>query len=94
MIHWGVDTKDWAGRTAPTILKTVREETRSGSIILMHDIQDNTPGSVKDVVAWLHDNGFLCVTVEDLFLQNRQPFTPNRIYYRIDPNTEDFFWDE
>ena len=94
MIHWGVDTKDWTGRSAAAILKVVREETRSGSIILMHDIQDQTPGAVKDVVNWLFANDFLCVTVEDLFLHNRQPFTPNQIYYRIDPNIEDFSMEE
>ena len=90
LIHWGVDTKDWTGRSAAAVLKVIREEAQDGSIILMHDIEDNTPATVREVTDWLYEHGFLCVTVEDLFLHNRQPFQPNQIYYRINPNTDDF----
>ncbi len=91
LIQWDVDTKDWTGRTTAAILNVLKEEVVDGSVILMHDIKDNTPQAVTSVVEWLHERGYLCVTVEDLFIQMRQPFNAYQIYFRIHPNTEDFY---
>ena len=84
-IEWDVDTKDWTGKSKNGVLAIVKELTRDGSIILMHDIKEKTPESAKAVIQWLQDNGYMCVTVEDLFYHNGQPLTPNKIFFRIDP---------
>ena len=85
LIEWDVDTKDWTGKTSAAVMSVVKNETKDGSIILMHDIKDNTPESARLAAQWLYDHGYMCVTMEDLFIAQRQEMIPNRIYYRIDP---------
>lgn len=88
IIQWDVDTKDWAGRTSQAVLSVVKDETKDGSIILMHDIVEETPKTSKLVLEWLRGKGFLCVTVEDLFIHFGQEMKPNHVYYSVKPNPE------
>ena len=88
IIQWDVDTKDWAGRTPQAVLSVVKSETKDGSIILMHDIVEETPKTSKLVLEWLREHGFLCVTVEDLFIHFGQEMKPNHVYYSVKPNPE------
>ncbi|MBR3108965.1 MAG: polysaccharide deacetylase family protein [Clostridia bacterium] len=82
-IEWDVDTKDWTGKSSAAVMTVVRDETKDGSIILMHDIKDHTPESGKRAAEWLYDNGFMCVTVEELFIQYQQDMTPNKVFYSV-----------
>ena len=83
IVQWDVDTKDWTGKAKGAVMSVVRSETKDGSIILMHDIKEKTPDSAKAVAEWLHENGFLCVTVEELFAQYGQEMLPNHNYYSV-----------
>lgn len=82
-IEWDVDTKDWTGKSTAAVMSVVRDETRDGSIILMHDIKDNTPESGRQAAQWLFDHGFMCVTVEELFINYQQEMKPNKVYYSV-----------
>lgn len=84
LIEWDVDTKDWTGKSSAAVLSVVRNETKDGSIILMHDIKDNTPESGRLAAQWLYENGYMCVTVEELFIQYREEMAANKIYYSVD----------
>ena len=86
IIEWDVDTKDWTGKSTAGVLSVLKTEVKDGSIILMHDIKENTPDAARAVVDWLKQNGYLCVTVEDLALQYGQHLQPNRVYFSIDPD--------
>jgi len=88
IIQWDVDTKDWTGKTPAAVLSVVKSETKDGSIILMHDIKDNTPEAAKQTAKWLREHGFLCVTVEELFMHFGQEMIPNRVYYKVEQNEE------
>ena len=59
-----------------------------GAIILMHDIKDNTPESGRLAAQWLYDNGFMCVTVEELFIQYQQDMTPNKVFYSVNTSRD------
>ena len=83
LIEWDVDTKDWTGKSSAAVLNVVKKEVKEGSIILMHDIKDHTPESGRLAAEWLYDNGYMCVTVEDLFMNYGQEMVPNKIYYRV-----------
>ena len=83
LIEWDVDTKDWTGKSSAAVLNVVKKEVKEGSIILMHDIKDHTPESGRLAAEWLYDNGYMCVTVEDLFMNYGQDMVPNKIYYRV-----------
>ena len=87
-IQWDVDTKDWTGKSSNAVLSVVKKETKDGSIILMHDIEEKTPESAKLVTEWLRKNGYVCVTVEDLLIQNGHDIKAKKVYYSVSPNTE------
>ena len=82
-IEWDVDTKDWTGKSSAAVLGVVKSEVKDGSIILMHDIKEKTPESARQVAEWLYDHGYMCVTVEELFIQYRQEMTPNKVFYSV-----------
>ena len=86
LIEWDVDTKDWTGKSSAGVLSVVKELTKDGSIILMHDIKDNTPESGRLAAEWLYQNGYMCVTVEELFIQYQEEMIPNKIYYSVSTN--------
>ena len=89
LIEWDVDTKDWTGKSSAAVLNVVKKEVKEGSIILMHDIKDHTPESGRLAAEWLYDNGYMCVTVEDLFMNYGQEMVPNKIYYRVKTETSE-----
>lgn len=69
VILWTVDTRDWAHTPSKTIVKTVLENTESGSIILCHDFiggESPTPAALREFIPKLIENGYEFVTVSDL----------------------------
>ena len=83
LIEWDVDTKDWTGKSSAAVMSVLKSEVKDGSIILMHDIKDNTPESGRQAAEWLFNHGYMCVTVEELFIQYQQEMVANRIYYSV-----------
>lgn len=66
IIYWSVDTRDWEHRTASTTVSYIKEYTQDGSIILMHDIYDETASASETAISWLIDQGYQLVTVSQL----------------------------
>ena len=89
LIEWDVDTKDWTGKSSAAVLNVVTKVVKEGSIILMHDLKDHTPESGRLAAEWLYSNGYMCVTVEDLFMNYGQEMVPNKIYYRVKTETSE-----
>ncbi|MCX8033224.1 MAG: polysaccharide deacetylase family protein [Thermoleophilia bacterium] len=70
LVLWTVDTRDWEHPEVASILARVKEETRPGAIILMHDGGKNREATVQaipKVVDWLLEQGYSLTTVERLF---------------------------
>ncbi len=67
VILWDVDTLDWQSRNPTAIRKVVAQQTRNGSVILMHDIHSTTVDAVENVVTDLQNDGYQVVTVTELF---------------------------
>ncbi len=85
-IEWDVDTKDWTGKSSAAVMSVIKSEVKDGSIILMHDIKEKTPESARMAAEWLYEHGYMCVTVEELFIHYRQDMTPNKVFYSVNPN--------
>lgn len=66
IILWDVDTLDWKHRNAEQTLAIVKNNTRSGSTILMHDIHQSTADSLDNILQFLKSEGYTFVTVSDL----------------------------
>lgn len=69
VILWTVDTRDWAHTPSEEIVKTVLDNTESGSIILCHDFiggDSPTPAALRSFIPELKRNGYEFVTVSEL----------------------------
>lgn len=69
VVLWTVDTRDWAHTPSDMIVKTVLDNTESGSIILCHDFiggNSPTPEALRKFIPELKRNGYEFVTVSDL----------------------------
>ena len=82
LIQWSVDTYDWRGRSTKTVLNTVREQISDGDIILCHDIKDNTPASALAIANDLAEEGFMLLTIDELFAKDGVTLEPDTVYFR------------
>ncbi len=67
IIIWSVDTLDWKTRDPDSTLATVQEEVTGGSIILMHDIYEETAEAVAKIIPWLQRQDYKLLTVTQLY---------------------------
>ncbi len=69
LVLWTVDTLDWKYPDVDSILSYVKDQTKPGAIILMHDGGNNrsaTVAAIPVVVDWLFEQGYSLTTVEEL----------------------------
>ena len=87
-IQWSLDTYDWRGRSPQEVMSTVRRLLQDGDIILCHDIKDNTPESARRIIHYLEEQGFMPLTIDELFAKDGVVLQPNTVYYRcVDGDT-------
>ena len=76
IILWDVDPLDWK-RPGPAVVRNrILKETRSGSILLSHDIHPGTVEAMPSTFDELASKGFNFVTVSEL-LGMATPITPH-----------------
>lgn len=69
IVLWTVDTRDWAHTTPEAIFENVKENVKSGDIILFHDYvvgSSPTCDALRLVLPYLKERGFKTVTVSEL----------------------------
>lgn len=71
VIMWSVDSNDWkykseGSENVDTIVNNVMSQVQDGSIILMHDIYENTYLASKEILKQLNAQGYEVVTVSEL----------------------------
>ena len=72
-IQWDVDSIDWKGYDAPTIVKKVLEHKHlgNGSIILLHNGTKHTAEALPQIIVGLKEKGYEIVPVSELiYTQN------------------------
>lgn len=67
-ILWSVDAGDWRCPPTSQVVKTVLDNVKPGSIILMHDGQESlpTPEAASIIIDKLREKGYQFVTVSEL----------------------------
>lgn len=89
LIQWSIDTYDWRGRSTSTIMKNVEPQFTDGDIVLMHDVKDNTPETAKTMIRWLQENGYMCLTIDELFAKDGVELEVDHVYYRCEDGETD-----
>ena len=84
LIQWSVDTYDWRGRYVSTIMKNITGQFTDGDIVLMHDIKDNTPDLVTTLVPWLQEQGYMLLTIDELFAKDGVTLEGDTVYFRCE----------
>ena len=84
LIQWSVDTYDWRGRSVNTIMNNIRGQFTDGDIVLMHDIKDNTPNLVPVLINWLREDGYIFLTVDELFAKDGVTLQPDTVYFHCE----------
>ena len=83
-IQWSLDTYDWRGGGSDGVLSKVKKKIHDGDIILCHDIKDNTPESTRKIVRYLEEEGYMLLTIDELFAKDGVILEPNKVYFRCD----------
>ena len=83
-IQWSLDTYDWRGISTREVLNKVKKKIHDGDIILCHDIKDHTSESTRQIVRWLEEEGYMLLTVDELFVKDGVELEPNKVYFRCD----------
>lgn len=80
LIQWSVIGGDITYTDYGRIKAIVATNAQNGGIILLHDSKTATKKAIRAILLLLQEKGFLCVTVEDLFVNNGMDLDPNVVY--------------
>jgi peptidoglycan/xylan/chitin deacetylase (PgdA/CDA1 family) len=84
LIQWSVNTGDIFPRSPENILNTVVNQTKHGDIIVCHDTNQRCDLYTGMIIEKLENDGFLFLTIDEMFAKDRVPFLNNLVYYRCD----------
>ncbi|NEW62335.1 polysaccharide deacetylase family protein [Granulicatella sp. zg-ZJ] len=76
---WNIDSEDWKSRNVNSIQHQVLDTTIGGSIILVHDIHEESAQSVESLILGLRERGFEFVTFSELYQDGQ--VLPNVVYF-------------
>jgi peptidoglycan/xylan/chitin deacetylase (PgdA/CDA1 family) len=85
IILWSIDPEDWGDKNTQREVEQIVREARDGSIILLHDIYPTSVDAALQVIDQLHQQGFLFVTVDELFAARGVELQPGQVYRSADP---------
>ena len=88
-IQWSLDTYDWRKeRSVKQILSSVKKKVADGDIILCHDIKAHTPEAARQIADYLQEQGYMFLTVDELFAKDGVTLEIGKVYYRcVDGDT-------
>lgn len=66
IILWNVDTRDWSGASAQTIINTVLNQVSGGSIVLFHLHAYGTADALSELIPTLKAQGYILTTIGKL----------------------------
>lgn len=67
LILWDVDTQDWQSRDSAEVADHALTHSDTGSVVLFHDIHEQSVEAVPEVLEGLHQQGYHFVTITELF---------------------------
>lgn len=73
IIRWSVDSRDWSYLNTKKDIQEVMKDTRSGDIILMHDVHKQSVAAAPTIIKKLKAKGYKLVTVSQLLNNQALP---------------------
>lgn len=83
VILWSVDPEDWNCFDSGVVTRRVVERTKSGDIILMHDLSDSSVDAALRIIDTLEAQGFEFVTVSELAYLSGTELQGGTAYHRF-----------
>ncbi len=83
--HWQIDTLDWEHRNANKTYRNVMSKAKPGSIVLCHDIYENTAVAMEMAIPELIEQGYQLVTVSELLSFHKDGAKPGTVYSHVKP---------
>ena len=85
IILWSIDPEDWGDQDAAREVEHVVSHAYDGAIILMHDIFPASVEAALEIVDRLHAQGYLFVTIDELFQARHIQLQPGQVYREAAP---------
>ncbi len=85
IILWSIDPEDWGDRNAARETAHIVGEARDGYIVLLQDIYPESVEAALQVVDALHEQGYLFVTIEELFAARGVALQAGEVYWNAYP---------
>ena len=85
LIQWSSQGTDWQGengREPSMVLAQVLSGAKDGAIILMHDMKRNSITSSEMIITRLQNDGYIFLTVDELFAKDGVALQPDTAYWR------------
>ncbi len=88
VILWSVDPEDWSDHDVERQVAQVMAQIKDGDIILLHDIYYASVETALQIVDGLLAQGFLFVTVEELFALRKTEPEAGTVYRSLPPGED------
>ena len=85
IIIWSIDPEDWGHKDADYVAQHILNNAADGAIILLHDIYPTSVEAALRVVDELHAQGYLFVTVNQLFEARGIELQNGEVYLQASP---------
>lgn len=80
IVLWSIDPEDWRDQDAQREAELILAQAEDGAIILLHDIFSQSVEAALQVIDSLHQQGYLFVTVDELFAAKAIPLEQGEVY--------------
>ena len=80
IILWSIDPEDWGDQNAAREVEHVVANARDGAVILLHDIFPASVEAALAIVDQLHAQGYLFLTIEELFAARHITLEAGEVY--------------
>lgn len=80
MVNWSVSSEDWDNRDKDVTFANVTKNLKDGDIVLMHSLYPSTAEATEMILDYMEENGFLCVTLSELFYYKNKTIENGKTY--------------
>ena len=81
-IQWSIDTLDYNGLTGEQMWERIQPKLENGSIILMHNVTENTALDLNEIITKIKEKGYTPVKVSELIYKENYTIDNNGVQHK------------